>query len=45
MLNPKQSIFICEGKSFMYNKNNNGPKVDPCGTPTVMIKVSDSQVY
>ena len=21
-------------KSFMYIKNNKGPKIDPCGTPT-----------
>ncbi len=21
------------GKSLMYNKNNNGPKIEPCGTP------------
>ena len=20
-------------KSFMYNKNNKGPRIDPCGTP------------
>ena len=21
------------GISFMYNRNNKGPKIDPCGTP------------
>ena len=24
------------GKSFMYAKKNNGPKIDPCGTPALM---------
>ena len=23
-------------KSFMYNKNNNGPQIDPCRTPHVL---------
>ena len=24
-------------RSFMYNKNNNGPKIDPWGTPHVIL--------
>ena len=24
------------GRSFMYNKNSNGPKIDPCNTPTLV---------
>ena len=27
--------------SLMYNKKNNGPNTDPCGTPVLMIIVSD----
>ena len=30
--------------SLKYNKNNNGPKTDPCGTPhgvTVFVKMCD----
>ena len=23
------------GKSFMYIRNSNGPRIDPCGTPVV----------
>ena len=30
------------GKSFMYIKNNRGPKLRPCGTPQVIIAVSDN---
>jgi hypothetical protein len=30
------------GKSFMYIKNNRGPKLLPCGTPQVIIAVSDN---
>ena len=29
------------GKSFMYIKNNRGPKLLPCGTPQVILAVSD----
>ena len=25
------------GRSFMYIKNSNGPKIDPCGTPALII--------
>ena len=28
----------------MYIKNNNGPKIDPCGTPDVMFSVCDVEL-
>ena len=28
--------------SFTYIKNNNGPRIDPCGTPHLIDKKSDS---
>ena len=28
-------------KSLMYNKNSNGPKIDPCGTPHFTFSLSD----
>ena len=28
-------------KSFVYNKNNKGPRIDPCGTPNKICKVSE----
>ena len=28
-------------KSLMYNKNSNGPKLDPCGTPHLTFSLSD----
>ena len=27
--------------SFTYNKNNRGPKIDPCGTPQLILPISD----
>ena len=27
--------------SFMYNKNNNGPNIEPCGTPVVIVHRED----
>ena len=30
------------GKSFMYIKNNRGPKLLTCGTPQVILAVSDN---
>ena len=32
------------GKSFMYNKNNIGPRVEPCGTPCVISLVVETYV-
>jgi hypothetical protein len=26
-------LFIVSSKYFIYNRNNNGPNIDPCGTP------------
>ena len=31
------------GRSLMYIKNNSGPKQDLCGTPTLMLPISESQ--
>ena len=28
-------------KSFMYMRNNKGPKMKPCGTPYLMVWISD----
>ena len=30
------------GRSFMYIKNNNGPKIEPCGTPKSMLLLAES---
>jgi hypothetical protein len=27
--------------SFMYNKNNNGPNIEPCGTPVVIVHIEN----
>ena len=32
----KSKAFHASHESLMYNKNNNGPKIDPCGTPYLM---------
>ena len=34
-------FFIGPFKSFMYMRNNKGPKMDPCGTPYLMVWISD----
>ena len=31
----KSNFFVDSGKSFIYMINNNGPIIDPCGTPIV----------
>ena len=33
------TIFTTSGSSFMNRRNNNGPKIDPCGTPNGMGKL------
>jgi hypothetical protein len=30
------------GRSFMYNKNNNGPRFETCGTPHLTILLLDN---
>ena len=37
----KSNFFVDSGKSFIYMINNNGPRIDPCGTPIVKGKISD----
>ena len=37
----KSNFFLDSGKSFIYMINNNGPTIDPCGTPIVKGKISD----
>ena len=34
-------FFIDQLKSFMYMRNNKGPKMEPCGTPYLMLWISD----
>ena len=29
------------GRSLMYKMNNNGPRIDPCGTPFLILMASD----
>jgi ABC-type thiamine transport system ATPase subunit len=31
-----------DGKSFIYIKNNRGPKIEPCGTPFIIFFQSDN---
>ena len=33
--------FILVGKSLIYSKNNNGPNIEPCGTPEVTFSQPD----
>ena len=39
----KLNILLAFGKSFMYKIiiNNKGPRIDPCGTPMFIDKISD----
>ena len=37
----KISLTISVVISFIYNKNNKGPSLDPCGTPAFTSKISD----
>ena len=30
-------VLTCRGKSFIYNRNKRGPRIDPWGTPVVTI--------
>ena len=34
-------FFIDRLKSFMYMRNNKGPKMEPCGAPYLMVWISD----
>ena len=34
----KSNFFVDSGKSCIYMINNNGPRIDPCGTPFVKVK-------
>ena len=37
--NSKKKILLDTwARSFIYNKNSNGPSIDPCGTPHVMVR-------
>ena len=33
--------FVALGRSLMYIIKSNGPRIDPCGTPVVILRVSD----
>ena len=32
---------VTVGRSFIYNKNRSGPKIEPWGTPVVIFSLSD----
>ena len=34
-------FFIDRLKSFMYMRNNKGPMMEPCGTPYLIVWISD----
>jgi hypothetical protein len=34
-------LFMADGKSFIYSKNNRGPKTEPCGTPCLILDQFD----
>jgi hypothetical protein len=36
-LNPSQAF----GKSFIKIRNNNGPKIEPCGTPQLIFTIEE----
>ena len=33
------------GKSLIYNKKNNGPKIEPCGTPHLIALFDDKNPF
>ena len=33
-----------EGKSLIYSKNSNGPRIDPCGAPKLLVNISVTHV-
>ena len=35
------NMLLAYVKSFMYMINNNGPRIEPCGTPTAIGRISD----
>ena len=37
----EERIFDTDAISLMYNKNKNGPSMDPCGTPQVIFVISE----
>ena len=38
----REHISGIEGRSFMYKPNNAGQRMEPCGTPCVVIRVSEN---
>jgi hypothetical protein len=36
-------LFIADGKSFMYSKNNKGSKTEPCSTPCLILDQFDAK--
>jgi hypothetical protein len=34
-------LFTVLGRWFSYNRNNNGPSIEPCGTPDVTVNGLD----
>ena len=35
------NLFLTEGRSLIYIRNNNGPNIDVCGTPVVIEALFD----
>jgi hypothetical protein len=38
-------LFMADGKSFIYSKNNTGPKTEPCGTPCLILDQFDAKEW
>ncbi len=38
------TLFVYSGRSFLNNRNSNGPNIDPCGTPLIIISSSDNRL-
>ena len=36
-----QKLVLAVARSLMYNRNNNGPRIEPWGTPVVIISKGD----
>jgi hypothetical protein len=38
-------LFMADGKSFIYSKNNKGPKTELCGTPCLILDQFDAKEW
>ena len=39
------NVLLTLGRSLIYIKNNNGPRIDPCGTPVVIGPIVDESEF